>query len=101
MDVTGTSNAKEVPKGMATLLRASVTSMEATRCSRKMRFLLTLAIPGGLLAATAAAMRGQSYSATGGEAMGVGIAVAAGGAVGGYYLGKSLDCHVTEIVVGE
>ncbi|MFM2124772.1 MAG: hypothetical protein RL328_1223 [Acidobacteriota bacterium] len=100
-NVTGTSNAKEMPKGKASLPRASVMVLAVSECSRKMRWLLTLGVPAGLLAGTAAAMRSGSPGVKGPEALGVGIAVAGGGVVGGYYLGKAFDCHVTEIVVGE
>jgi len=101
-DVTGTSNAKEIPKGMASLPRASVTRMEATKCSGKTRLLLTLAVPASLLTGVAAAMNVQARSSRGGAAeAGVLAAAGIGGGFAGYYLGKSLDCRVTQIVVGE
>jgi hypothetical protein len=62
-------------------------------CGSKWRAILAIGVPVGLMAAAGAAINSQSHSPTGGEAAGVTFALGGGGAVAGYFWGKSLDCR--------
>lgn len=99
VNVTKTSNRGEVDKGRTSVPRSSVSVFETRQCGAKWRTILTIGIPGALLAATAAAMNAQSPAVNGQEAAGVGVGIAGGGIVAGYFLGRQLDCRVTHTTV--
>ncbi len=99
VDVTKTSNSKDVEKGRASIPRSSASTIHARKCGVKWRAILGIGLPAALLAATAGAINAQSTTVKGGEAYGVGVAVAAGSAVAGYFIGRQLDCHDTDIAV--
>ena len=99
VDVTKTSNSRDVEKGRASIPRASASTIHARKCGVKWRAILAIGLPAGLLAATAGAINAQSTTVKGGEAYGVGVGVAAGSAVAGYFIGRKLDCHDTDIAV--
>lgn len=99
VDVTKTSNSKDVARGRASIPRPSASTIHARKCGLKWRAILGIGLPAGLLAATAGAINAQSPTVKGEEAYGVGVAVAAGSAVAGYFIGRQLDCHDTDIAV--
>jgi len=99
VDVTKTSNSKDVAKGRASIPRSSASTIHVRKCGVKWRAILGIGLPAGLLAATAGAINAQSPTVKGEEAYGVGVAVAAGSAVAGYFIGRQLDCHDTDIAV--
>ncbi len=96
VEVTKTSNHQEIGKGNASIPRSSVSVIQTRQCSRKWRAILGMGLPAGLLGGTVAGMNAQSPAVDARMALGVGVAVAAGGAVGGYFIGRSLDCYVVE-----
>lgn len=99
MNVTKTSNSKELAKGRASVPRASVSTIHARKCGAKWRVVLGIGVPAGLLGAAGAAINAQSPTVKGPEAAGVILGIGAGSAVAGYFTGRQLDCHVTDIVV--
>ncbi len=98
VDVTKTSSAN-VPKGRALIPRASVSTIHSRKCGAKWRAILGIGLPAALMGAAGAAINAQSPTVKGQEAVGLIFGLGAGGAVGGYFIGKQLDCHVTEITV--
>ena len=99
VNVTKTSNRGEVNRGRTSVPRASVSVFETRQCGAKWRAILTIGIPGALLAATTAAMNAQSPPVDAREAAGVGLVIAGGGIVAGHFLGRHLDCRVTQTIV--
>ena len=99
MDVTKTSNSKELAKGRASVPRASVSTIHARKCGAKWRVILGIGLPAGLLGAAGAAINAQSSTVKGQEAAGVILGIGAGSAVAGYFIGRQLDCRVIDITV--
>ena len=99
VNMTKTSNRREVNRGRASVPRTSVSAFETRQCGAKWRVILTIGIPGALLAATAAAMNAQSPPVDSREAAEVGLVIAGGGIVAGHFLGRRLDCRVTQTTV--
>ena len=99
MDVTKTSNSKEIGKGKASIPRASVSAIDARKCGIKWRLALSIGLPAGLVGAAGAAINTQSPTVKSQDAAGVILGIGAGSAVAGYFVGKQLDCRDTDITV--
>ena len=97
LHVSKTSDKKDIAKGDREIPRQSVSFVQVTRYSKVGRIACTL----GLAAALGLAVAVQDVDVYEGPAVAIVPAVTAagvaGGAVGGYYIGKRLDRHVTEI----
>jgi hypothetical protein len=98
VNVTKTSS-PDVPKGRVSIPRASVATIHSRKCGAKWRAILGIGLPAALMGAAGAAINAQSPPVKGQEAAGLIFGLGAGGAVGGYFIGKQLDCHVTEFIV--
>lgn len=99
LNVTETSNTKDIAKGRASIPRASISTIQARKCGAKWRVILGIGVPAGLLGAAGAAINSQSPTVKGPDTAGVILGIGAGSAVAGYFAGRHLDCHVTDISV--
>ena len=98
VNVTKTSSAN-FPKGRVSIPRASVSTIHSRKCGAKWPTIFGISLPAALMGSAGAAINAQSPTVKGQEAGGVILALGVGGAVAGYFIGKRLDCHVTEFTV--
>ncbi len=100
LDVVKTSDRATQPKGVHLIPRQSVSVLRSTEYRRIGRLIGTLALPAAVAAGMLAAGTTDCYEGPCIVLFPVlGVTTAAGGAVGGYYIGKRFDKKVTEIRV--
>ncbi|HWB84759.1 MAG TPA: hypothetical protein VG675_11510 [Bryobacteraceae bacterium] len=97
MRVRKTSDRSVQPKGEALIARQSVSVLHVTEYHKLGRLIFGLGLPLAIAAIVASKTPWTEEGATIPLAAGVGGGAVIGGAIGGYYIGKSIDRHVTEI----
>jgi hypothetical protein len=93
LQVTKTSDRKVMRKGPAEIPRAAVRVIRITRYANYWRLALTPGIPGAALGAMAVATSSVQPTPDPVKVVTIGMAVAVGTTITGYYLGKKLDCR--------
>lgn len=98
LDISKTSDRVAQPKGERRIPRQSVSVLRYTEYRKIRRLIGTLALPAAVAAGMLAGGARDCYE---GPCIilfpAIGIGSAAGGAVGGYYIGKRADRRVTDI----
>jgi hypothetical protein len=98
MDVRKTSNRKVQPKGTASILRASVTTLQVTDAKGAGGRILGVVV-GVVVGMVAGAEIAAHTSSTEAAAVGTFTGLSVAGATGGYYAGRGVDQHTTIIRV--
>ena len=98
MDVRKTSNRKVQPKGTASILRASVTTLQVTDAKGAGGRILGVVV-GVVVGMVAGAEIAAHTSSTEAAAVGTFTGLSVAGATGGYYAGRGVDRHTTLIRV--
>jgi hypothetical protein len=100
LDVVKTSDRATQPKGVHLIPRQSVSVLRCTEYRRISRLIGTLALPAAVAAGMLAAGTTDCYEGPCIVLFPVlGVSTAAGGAIGGYHIGKRVDRKVTGIRV--
>jgi hypothetical protein len=89
--VSFSSNEKRFPAGQSKVPAAAVISIRTSEHTRRWRALLTPAVPATLLVAMAAVTASVSPAPEAQKVIGIGVGVAVGGTVAGYWAGNRLD----------